>query len=234
MKVGFDLNNIKICEWCGRNDSQIRISMNRKANKYLCSKCAYQYKKYGTKVYTIYDEQQIDIINKEEAEIVLRDKNCNESGRAIIDFEDIQKCKKYKWHLGTNGYVYATINKNTHILLHRYLLNLTSKDNCDVDHINGNPLNNKKINLRIGTHQQNTYNGKISKNNSSNTTGVYYRKDRNKWAAYIHYNYKTYVIGQFDTKEEAIKERINTEINLYGEFSPYLSRIEKEEINETN
>lgn len=136
----------------------------------------------------------------------------------------MEKCKLYKWHLLKIGYVCATVSKNNHIFLHRYLLNLTTNDKVDVDHIDGNPLNNRKINLRIGTHQQNCFNNKIAINNTSEFTGVYFREDRNKWVAYIHNDYKTIVLGHFDTKEEAILERFKAEKEIYKEYSPIISR----------
>ena len=89
-----------------------------------------------------------------------------------------------------------------------------------IDHINRDRLDNRKNNLRIATHQQNTINRSVQSNNISNIPGVSWRKDRNKWRAYIAVNKKQISLGMFKTKEEAIKARKEGEIKYFGEFAP--------------
>lgn len=161
-----------------------------------------------------------DVIKYEDyAEIVLYDIKNIEIARALIDLEDIDKVKDIKWHLNKNGYVQTNINnKNTeHInLLHRLLMDCP--DDKVVDHINHNTLDNRKSNLRICTKYENNKNTRLSKNNTSGTTGVYWNKLKNKWQAGIKVNYKQIHLGYFETKEEAIEARKQAEIDYFGEY----------------
>tara|TARA_R110001606_G_scaffold15534_1_gene63682 strand:+ start:168 stop:674 length:507 start_codon:yes stop_codon:yes gene_type:complete len=65
-----------------------------------------------------------------------------------------------------------------------------------IDHKDENKKNNNPDNLRIATHQQNTWNTKKTKGYS------WYKKDK-KWRAQIYVNSKQIYLGQFDTEEEA-------------------------------
>lgn len=130
-----------------------------------------------------------------------------------IDIEDWLKCKDYYWSVGTQGYVTAIINNKT-ILLHRYVMNCP--DDKVVDHINGDPTDNRKSNLRICTQQQNTMNRKKSSNNTSGCTGVCW--SNNKWQAQIGYRGKVLNLGLFTNIEDAIKARQDAELKYYGEY----------------
>lgn len=100
-----------------------------------------------------------------------------------------------------------------------------------VDHINHNPYDNRKDNLRIVTSTQNSYNRRIQSNNTSGVTGVYYANDRNKWRAYIKSDKKQIYLGQFDNKEDAIKARKEAEEKYFGEYS-YDNSMKGDEIYE--
>lgn len=87
-------------------------------------------------------------------------------------------------------------------LLHRWIVN-APKDKI-VDHINHNSLDNRRCNLRICTHFENNAN---TLRNTSGITGVYFRKDIKKWAAYIKINQKRIHLGCYKNKEEAARIR---------------------------
>ena len=91
-------------------------------------------------------------------------------------------------------------------------------DGMVVDHINLNPLNNRKSNLRICTKQQNEMNRPTRSHNTSGVTGVSKHKQTNKWRAYIEYNQKYIHLGLFNTKEEAIKARKEAELKYFGKY----------------
>jgi hypothetical protein len=73
----------------------------------------------------------------------------------------------------------------------------------EVDHQDGNRLNNKIDNLRPATKNQNQHNRKISKNNTSGVKGVSYRSCTNKWRVRVMLNNKSISIGDFKDLELA-------------------------------
>jgi hypothetical protein len=72
-----------------------------------------------------------------------------------------------------------------------------------VDHINGNTLDNRKFNLRICTAAENTKNTKLKSSNTSGYKGVAWHTGTNKWRAYIVLDNRQKHLGLFKTKEEA-------------------------------
>lgn len=179
----------------------------------MCNKHYKQVYRYGQiKERTRYDKNEI-IRHENYAEIILYNNNGQKKTSTIIDLQDIDKCSKYKWTLGTNNYVICRKEK---ISLHRYLINCP-KD-LVVDHINHNPLDNTRKNLRLATHQQNNMNKIVLQSNTSDVPGVSYRKDRNKWRAYITINQKQKSLGSFDNKQDAINARKLAEEKYFGEF----------------
>jgi hypothetical protein len=96
-------------------------------------------------------------------------------------------------------------------------------DNGDfvIDHINRKRNDNRKLNLRKVTKQQNTFNISLPSNNTSGYIGVSYSNRRNKWESYIKYNSKRYNLGRYKNKNEAIKSRLMAEIKYFGkEYAP--------------
>jgi hypothetical protein len=73
-----------------------------------------------------------------------------------------------------------------------------------IDHIDGNPRNNKIENLREATHQQNSCNTKLRKDNTSGYKGVSFKKELNKWLAQSTLYGKNHYLGIFVHKEDAI------------------------------
>ena len=80
-----------------------------------------------------------------------------------------------------------------------------------VDHINGDALDNRLVNLRVVTSVENSRNQKQAINNSSGQTGVRFENRTGKWVAQIGINYKNLYLGSFDTLEEAVHARKEAE-----------------------
>lgn len=72
-----------------------------------------------------------------------------------------------------------------------------------IDHIDGNPLNNRIENLRQASWQENLRNRSKFKNSSSKYKGVYFRKDISKWQASICIDGKTKHLGVFTDELKA-------------------------------
>jgi hypothetical protein len=209
-----------ICCVCG---SEKGVRKFKGDNKWYCSKHFEHMRKHGHILErTIYDPNDIILYNN-YAEIVLYNKRCEEVGRVIIDLDDVEKCKEYKWYLKTNkdnDKKYA-INKNGNktIYMHNHIFGFI-EENKEVDHIDSNGLNNKKENLRISTHQQNGFNCKLAKNNKSGITGVYERIVNGKWCATIKANNKKIHLGDYANKTDAIIARLKAEKEYFGVFAP--------------
>ena len=86
-----------------------------------------------------------------------------------------------------------------------------------IDHINGNKLDNSISNLRLVNNQQNSQNKPKNKNNTSGKAGISWTKANKKWRAYIWHMYKRIHLGYFDDYDEAVKARERAEL-VYQPF----------------
>ncbi len=100
--------------------------------------------------------------------------------------------------------------------MHRFILGYNGKNM--VDHINNNKLDNRKVNLRIVTPQQNNMNRTSSIKTSSKYIGVSYNKLSKKWYSQIYYNSKHYHLGSFTNEIDAAKARDIGTIKYFGDF----------------
>ena len=89
----------------------------------------------------------------------------------------------------------------------------------EVDHIDGDPLNNNIENLRPCTHRQNSYNHKIRKDNTSGIKGVCWSKSANKWQAYMKAEGKRFHIDHFKNKSDAERAIRTAREKYHKEFA---------------
>jgi hypothetical protein len=94
-----------------------------------------------------------------------------------------------------------------------------------IDHIDNDRSNNRVENLRWCTFKENNYNMSIPKNNKSGYKGVSFDKKSNKWIARIGINNKTYHLGSFSNKEDAIFARQKKANELFKEFTHSSERV---------
>lgn len=88
-----------------------------------------------------------------------------------------------------------------------------------IDHINGNPVDNRISNLRECTSTQNQANARPRKDNASGYKGVFFCKISKKWIAYLDCNGSRINLGRFKEKSTAIEARAQAEIAHFGEFT---------------
>jgi hypothetical protein len=88
-----------------------------------------------------------------------------------------------------------------------------------IDHIDGNGINNKIKNLREATSAQNCQNRRQQPNESTGITGVTKRRDCDRYQATIEAKRKYYHLGIFPTLEEAIEARRAAELKYHGAYS---------------
>lgn len=192
--------NIKtaICYNCGKKfrvyDEYSRVIDGEK--KYFCTKrCMAQ--KAGKNEYILHEDYAEVILNK---------------GIALIDLEDVEKCKPYQWFVytcvddNTRQYALGSMivnGKKTDIKMHRFLTNCP--EGLVVDHANHNPLDNRKQNLKICTNAENLENRKgATKANKTGYRNVYRASGTNKYRVQIAQNRKIFTPKRlFDTPEEA-------------------------------
>lgn len=138
--------------------------------------------------------------------------NPNNDNMFLIDAEDFEKIKNKMWSLNDVGYI-----RTRNILLHRLIMDCPK--NMQVDHKNGNTLDNRRCNLRICTQSENNRNTKKRRDNTSGYKGVSWNKNRKKWVAIISINSKHCALGYFTTKEEAYTVYCRAAKRLHGEFA---------------
>jgi hypothetical protein len=90
----------------------------------------------------------------------------------------------------------------------------------DVDHINGNPSDNRWANLRPATRTQNSINCRVRKNNTSGAHNVVWDAPRQKWRAQIRIDGRRVNLGRFSEKEDAIRAYAAAAAKHHGAFVP--------------
>jgi HNH endonuclease len=138
---------------------------------------------------------------------------------AIVDSDDYEKVCGHNWcaiKQGDSGKVRAmTKIEGKTVYLHNFILETPA--GLVIDHIDGQPLNNLKSNLRVCSTINNSRNIRHNKANTSGYKGVSYQNS--KWRAYIVTSYKQIHLGCFSTKEAAAEAYNIAAKKYYGEFA---------------
>jgi hypothetical protein len=146
-------------------------------------------------------------------------------GAAWVDDEDFVFLNQYKWRRTTGGYA-ATISypksgdrKETPMAR---LIMAPVPPRKEVDHSNGDKLDNRRQNLRICTPSQNSSNrGKKAGSHTSQYKGVSWHKHTKQWASRINQRNCTINIGYFRTERAAAMAYDIAARDLHAEFARY-------------
>ena len=142
----------------------------------------------------------------------------------IVDDEDYEELVKHKWYAQKRGNLYyaerGVYEKKTR---KRHLVRMSHQvlgvlPGIVIDHINGNPLDNRKSNLRICTLGENARNARKTRG-TSKYKGVRWYKPLRKWRAQIWHNNKSIHLGYFTNEQEAAKIYNKKAKELFGEFA---------------
>lgn len=199
------MENIRKCFVCGVESKYKKVCLRKEFNMYLCDKHYFQKKKYGDFLDCnprgVFDKNEIRIFNN-YIEVDCYDSYGNVKATFLADVDDINIVKKYKWKVTekTNKlYVTTMINKSPKYY-HRMIMKC---ENLEVDHINGNSLDNRKSNLRLVNRQEQMHNLKPKIDNTSGIRGVSKDSRNGKYTVDFIFNKTRVYFKNFDTIQEA-------------------------------
>ncbi len=142
----------------------------------------------------------------------------------IVDDEDYNSLAQWRWTNTKRNYVQRVIypngkDKGITIFMHRVIMN--TPKGMHTDHINGNPLDNRRSNLRICTPSNNLGNRKPGIRRACKTTykGIFFLKEIQKWRAMICVDGKRTHLGVFVSELDAAVAYDNAARRYFGEFA---------------
>lgn len=123
------------------------------------------------------------------------------------------------WYARHTGPRDKTTGEQHPVTMHRVIMGVTDHPQIHVDHINGDGLDNRSVNLRIATTRQNTQNIGLRRSNTSGFIGVYWNKDRRRWMARLSADGQRMFLGYFNEPEEAARARDIAAVAHHGSFA---------------
>lgn len=146
--------------------------------------------------------------------------------RAIIDDCDFELINSFSWSycvFSGKPYAVTTLSNSNgehrKVLMHQMIMGVNI--GMDIDHIDGNGLNNSRYNLRVCTHAQNVMNSKAKSSNITGFKGVRMRREALKkpFTAQIQVEGKLIHLGYFKTASEAAISYNKAALKYFGEFA---------------
>lgn len=140
---------------------------------------------------------------------------------AVIDAEDVHLFSPFNWFAieqSHTSYAARHTPRPNRVFIRMHMVLTPVPDGFQVDHIDGNGLNNRRSNLRVATVAENAHNRKKPANNSSGFKGVHWRKSECKWVARIMVRGVRMNLGHFDDPKSAHDAYCEASKHLHGEF----------------
>lgn len=145
---------------------------------------------------------------------------------AIVDDDDFELLNKWKWFASEGGNtayakrrMWFTDGRKRIIGMHRLLMGIHFGIEKQIDHINGDGLDNRRCNLRIASKAENVRNKGKLRNNTSGYKGVAWHDRAQKWQAGIKKNNKRIYLGLFHSKRLAALAYNEAALKHHGKFA---------------
>lgn len=143
-------------------------------------------------------------------------------GVALVDDADFHRAVQLRWRLNHHGYVVVwtkgSATARRLLTLGRFILD--APVGVIVDHRNGDPLDNRRANLRAASPFQNSCNRrKRSGASSSRFKGVTWNKRAGKWQASLKCNGVSHYLGVFQQETDAARAYDTWAKTQHGEFA---------------
>jgi hypothetical protein len=143
---------------------------------------------------------------------------------AIVDESNYENLARYKWyaHPGPRTF-YARTNipagdgSYRGVFMHRMIVDIP--EGYQTDHINGNGLDNRSVNLRACSRSENLRNRREYRGGTSTFKGVYWDKRDKKWVARIKKDGERYLLGRFCDEIQAARAYNAAAKKYHGEFA---------------
>ena len=148
----------------------------------------------------------------------------------LVTTTDAELIRQFSWRLTGRTkrgagrpcvYVSTQVKRKT-IYIHRFLLGLEAGDGEIVDHINNDPLDSRRENLRLVTDSQNKANTKKRAAKAGCSSASIFKgvsRSGKRWTAQIKINGVNRYLGTFDTQEEAASAYNTSAFEQWGEFA---------------
>lgn len=148
---------------------------------------------------------------------------CSNGKAIVVDAEDFHFLSKFRWHQigdypSTWGKKLEPSYNRACVPIHEFLLRSNDPD-IEVDHVNQNPFDNRKSNLRLASRMENAANRRKSKNQLGDYKGITLDKRSNRWKARIKVNGREKSLGLFDNPKDAAMLYDFAAKRFFGEFA---------------
>jgi hypothetical protein len=150
----------------------------------------------------------------------MREIQLTTGGVAMIDDEDYARIARYSWRLNRKGRPVRTTHAGGRSIcteMHRFILE--PPPGVRVDHIDGDPLNNQRANLRLATAAENSRNRRSLPGSSSRFKGVTWNRQCGKWQAGIKVSGRQIHLGLHVQEDAAARVYDRAAREHFGEFA---------------